>query len=77
MFPQFKKGDYGAGLVAASQSIESILTNPDAVAEIMSGEPDADRRRADGDGTSILTVFAVIGCALGRGYVAGVFIHAQ
>ncbi len=64
MFPQFKKGDYGAGLVAASQSIESILTNPDAVAEIMSGEPDADRRRADGDGTSILTVFAVIGCAL-------------
>ena len=30
----------------------------------MAGEPDADRRRADGDGTSILTVFAVIGCAL-------------
>lgn len=64
MFPKFREGEYGAGLESASEAIEGILTNPDAVAEILSDEPDADRRSAEGEGMSIVTVYAIIGCVL-------------
>lgn len=42
MFPAFRKGDYGKGIVDASETIRGILTDPDAAAEILSREQDAD-----------------------------------
>jgi len=42
MFPRFKDGDYDGGLLAASRTIEKILTDPEAVEEIMSGNVDPD-----------------------------------
>lgn len=42
MFPEFKQGNYDAGLVAATQAIANILTDPDAAAEFRSSEADAD-----------------------------------
>lgn len=49
MFPLFKEGDYGGGLVAASQVIETILTDPDAAEEIRSQLADADYGSNDDD----------------------------
>lgn len=36
MIPEFKNDDYGAGLIAVATEIEDILTQPEAVEEIMS-----------------------------------------
>lgn len=47
MFPRFKKGDFGAGLTDAVTAINTILTDPDAAAEIRSDMP--DNRGADDD----------------------------
>lgn len=49
MFPAFRKGDYGGGLVAASQAVTTILTDPENASEILSGEADADFARHGGD----------------------------
>lgn len=42
MFPSFREGDYGAGLIAACQAVETILTDPVAAEEIRSSMADAD-----------------------------------
>ena len=45
MFPAFARGDYDNGLLNAATAIESVLTDPDAAAEIFSSQADADNRR--------------------------------
>ena len=42
MFPAFRRGDYDEGIVAASQTIGTILTDPEAAEEIRSSMADAD-----------------------------------
>ena len=42
MFPEFKRGDYDAGLLAATRTIENLLTDPVAAEEFRSSETDAD-----------------------------------
>lgn len=42
MFPQFRKGQYGQGLVDALTSIEGIVSNPETAEEIRSDQADAD-----------------------------------
>lgn len=49
MFPNFKNGDYDAGVLAALRSIESILTDPEVAEEIRSAEADADFRPRHAD----------------------------
>lgn len=62
MFPDFKRGDYGAGMVAAAEAVNTILTNPDAAAEFRSSEKDADfaARGGDGDFFSTYLAFAAL-----------------
>ncbi len=66
MFPMFKQGRYGDGLVAASQAVEQILTDPDVAAEIRSGQADADFRgtRGDGGGTDAFTIYFYIAAVM-------------
>ncbi len=66
MFPRFKEGDYDGGLLAASQTVEKILTDPDAVSEIMSGNPDPDYNggHSGNEGTDILHGWLAIACAI-------------
>lgn len=65
MFPEFREGDYDAGVLAGTEVIESILTNPEAVDEIMSRERDVDTPGAsDGDEFfSVYLTFAAIAAA--------------
>lgn len=51
MFPHFKRGRYGEGLVAALTHIDEILSDPEAANEIRSSEADADfaARKDDAD----------------------------
>lgn len=49
MFPRFREGDYGAGLASASQTISTILTDPDAAAEIRSRLEDPDYNGGTGE----------------------------
>lgn len=58
MFPRFKEGDYDGGVIAASQLINRLLTDPEAAAEIASAEADADFA-ADGDEDDIRVFFTI------------------
>ncbi len=49
MFPQFKEGDYDGGLAAAAQTISTVLTDPEAAAEIRSRLEDPDYNGGDED----------------------------
>lgn len=49
MAPHFREGDYDGGVIAAAGAIRDILTTDDAIAEIRSGERDADRAVAESD----------------------------
>ncbi len=60
MFPLFKVGDYDGGLLAATQTIDNILTNPEFRDEILSSEADADFAGEDVDLAEFFsTVYAV------------------
>lgn len=61
MFPRFKEGDYGAGLTDAVTAVNTILTDPDAAAEIRSGM--ADNRKGDDD-DDFFHVYVIIAVAL-------------
>ncbi len=69
MFPQFKEGRYGAGLVSASEAVEAILTDPDNAAEIASGRPDADFEGGEDDDMDFFTVYLIVACGLTVGLV--------
>ena len=49
MAPHFREGDYDGGLIAATEAIAEVLGTPEAIAEITSGERDADRAVAERD----------------------------
>ncbi len=49
MFPRFKEGDYDSGVLETSRKIASILTDPEATAEILSSEADSDFARNNDD----------------------------
>lgn len=61
MFPDFRRGDYGAGLVSAAEAVNEILTNPDAAAEFRSSERDADFGGGDGSGDFFASYMALAG----------------
>ncbi len=60
MFPEFRKGDYSAGLVAASETVETLLTDPDAAAEIRSKLDDADFASHDSGEDNFFAIFFTI-----------------
>ncbi|MDE6563939.1 MAG: TPM domain-containing protein [Muribaculaceae bacterium] len=61
MFPRFKSGDFDGGLIASSQTVEKILTDPDAVEEIMSRNADPDYNGGiKEEGPDIVQVWLVI-----------------
>lgn len=61
MFPRFKAGDFDGGIIAASETVEKILTDPEAVEEIMSGNADPDYNGGVRDeGPDIVHVWLVI-----------------
>lgn len=62
MFPRFKEGDYDGGLTAAADTVEAILTDPQAVDEIMSekADPDYTGGTADDD-TDFLHAWLLLG----------------
>lgn len=47
MIPRFRQGDYDGGVIAATQAIDRILTDPDNRDEILSSEADVDLRHND------------------------------
>lgn len=53
MFPEFRRGNYDAGVVAAVAAISERLGDPEAAAEVMSSLPDNDN--SDGDGENFLS----------------------
>ena len=61
MFPRFKEGDFGAGLTDAVTAINTILTDPDAAAEIRSDMP--DNRGAD-DEEDFFHIYVIIAVSL-------------
>ncbi len=61
MFPAFARGDYDNGLLNAATAIESVLTDPDAAAEIFSSQADADNRRPGLDTDGVFSLY--IRCA--------------
>ncbi len=66
MFPEFRNGDYSAGLVAASQAISSILTDPEAAAEFRSEQEDADFAAGRGEDVNFFRVYLIIACVIAR-----------
>lgn len=65
MFPAFRQGDYDKGIIDAAETVKTILTDPDAAAEIRSAEADADfASKDDGEGLKAFfgTYFAISGC---------------
>lgn len=66
MFPEFKKGDFDAGILATASTIDKILTNPDNRDEILSGEADADfGSDEDLDLKSFFSFYFLIGLIIG------------
>lgn len=63
MFPLFKDGLYGPGLVEASKAVEAILTNPEVTAEILSDEADADFA-TDGSDDDAFIIYVYIAAIL-------------
>ena len=67
MFPRFKEGDYDGRLAAATETVHAVLTDPEAVDEIMSANADPDfngGKRADDD-IDIVHIWLVLGCIIG------------
>lgn len=68
MAPDFARGQYDAGMVASVDAISSILTTPEAIEEIRSGEGDYNAARADSEGEEIFHAYLVLcivaACAL-------------
>ena len=67
MFPAFARGDYDNGLLNAATAIESVLTDPDAAAEIFSSQADADNRRPGLDTDGVFSLY--IRCAAFMGAI--------
>lgn len=61
MFPAFKRGDYDEGILAAAETIDKILKDPDSRDEILSGEADVDFARDDELGDFFAGYFLVAG----------------
>lgn len=57
MFPAFRENDYGRGLVAALGTVETVLTDPEAAAEIRSELH--ERGFADGEDVSLADFFGI------------------
>lgn len=70
MFPQFKEGRFGAGLVSASKAVQAILTDPDNAAEIASSRPDADFAGSQGDDDlDFFSIYLIVAFGLTVGLV--------
>ena len=74
MFPEFRNGDYSAGLVAASQAISSILTDPEAAAEFRSEQEDADFAAGRGEDVNFFRVYLIIACVIACGMLILLFM---
>lgn len=61
--PQFRKGDYSAGLLDAVNVISGILSNPDTAEEYRSGEADADFSAED-VGSELFRIWIIIAAGL-------------
>lgn len=60
MLPQFKKGDYDSGMLAAVSEIGKLLTTPGAVEELKSKYANNARRNSDGGMFSMYGNIAII-----------------
>lgn len=61
--PAFRRGAYGRGLLAATDRIERILTDPEYAAELRSAQPDADDAGSSQDDRDAFAFYLM--CALG------------
>lgn len=67
MFPAFRRGDYGEGMVSAAEAVNRILTDPEAADEFRSSEKDADfqsGREEDDFFATYLTLAGIIAFAM-------------
>ncbi len=60
MFPLFKAGDYEGGLIAGTEQIYNVVTDPAAREELMSDQ--ADKRASGSDGDTIFNFYLGICC---------------
>ena len=60
MFPRFKAGDYEGGLIAGTEQIYNVVTDPAARDELMSDR--ADKRASGSDGDTIFNFYLGICC---------------
>lgn len=63
MRPEFQKGRYGAGLIAATRQINKILTDPQYAEELASARPDTDDAPAR-QGTDPFMIYVYCSCML-------------
>lgn len=59
--PQFRRGNYGAGLVAATSVINSILSDREVAAEYRSDERDTDTARG-ADEPDMFSIYLLLSC---------------
>lgn len=64
MFPAFRRGDYGGGMVAGAEAVHAILSDSDAAAEFRSGEKDADFARGRGGDGDFFRTYLLLACIL-------------
>lgn len=60
MFPKFREGDYEGGMLAGVKEMHRLLSDPQAVEELMSAE--ADNYRGSTDGDSVFNIYLAICC---------------
>lgn len=69
MFPRFKEGDYEGGMLAGVKAVHDAVTDPEAAAELMSGEGDNYDTVSGTDIFSTYLTIALIVAALMLGFV--------
>lgn len=67
MYPAFREGDYDGGLVAATETIASLLTDPDAAAELQSQLRDTDTGSVREVGKGIFGIYLAVAGILAAG----------
>ena len=70
MYPAFREGDYDGGLIAATETIATLPTDPDAAAELQSQLRDADETAGSSGGSNAFHIYLVAAALLAAGMLA-------
>ena len=75
MAPYFRRGDYSSGTVAGVDAIAQVLSTPEAIAEIRSGERDADRAVAESDADQPFRIYFY--CCIGLAVLMLIYLFER